>query len=63
LLAHELQHAIEVAHDPEARDVQSLEQLFTRLAITFGCGGSTCSETQAAKDVEARVSDELKMNR
>ena len=60
LLAHELQHAVEVAHDTRARDERTLEQLFERLAIKFGCGGTTCSETQAAKDVEAAVSVELK---
>lgn len=63
LLAHELQHAIEVAEHPDARDEQSLVQLFERLAVKFGCGGTTCSETQAAKDVEARVSSELKAGR
>jgi hypothetical protein len=58
LLAHELQHAVEVAQNPGARDERSLEQLFERLSIKFGCGGTTCSETQAAKDVEAAVGSE-----
>ena len=60
LLAHELQHAVEVASDPAARDERSLERLFESLAITFGCGGTTCSETQAAKDVETAVLAEVK---
>jgi hypothetical protein len=60
LLAHELQHAVEVARSPEAIDAESLEQLFVRLSVQFGCGGTTCSETQAAKDIEHIVSDELK---
>jgi len=60
LLAHELQHAVEVAQNPEARDAKSLDALFDRLSVTFGCGGTTCSETQAAKDVEATVTAELK---
>src|SRR5262249_25707550 len=55
LLAHELQHAVEVAQNPGARDERSLEQLFEHLSIMFGCGGTTCSETQAAKDVEEAV--------
>jgi hypothetical protein len=59
LLAHELQHAVEVAQTPEARDPKSLERLFSRRAIAFGCGGTTCSETQAAKDVEYVVKREL----
>jgi hypothetical protein len=60
LLAHELQHAVEVAQAPEAIDSTSLEQLFDRLAVRFGCDGSTCSETQGAKDVEHAVGEELK---
>lgn len=30
-IAHELQHAIEVAHAPEVRDEQSLERLYSRI--------------------------------
>jgi hypothetical protein len=63
LLAHELQHALEVAQDPTARNAEDLDRLFSRLAIPFGCGGTTCAETQAAKDVEAAVSDELGRSR
>jgi hypothetical protein len=63
LLAHELQHAVEVARAPEAVDTESLKQLFDRLAVRFGCGGTTCSETQAARDVEHVVGQELKMER
>jgi hypothetical protein len=63
LLAHELQHAIEIAQHPDARDVRSVEQLFDRLAVKFGCDGTTCTETQAAKDVEATVNAELKAAR
>lgn len=59
LLGHELQHAVEVAQSPDVRDVESLERMFGRLAIKFGCGGTTCSETQAAKDIEHIVSEEL----
>ena len=59
LLAHELQHAVEVAQAPDARDAEGLERLFSRLAVTFGCGGSSCFETQAAKDVEQIVRAEL----
>jgi hypothetical protein len=60
LLAHELQHAVEVAQSPDARDAESLEKVFSRLTIPFGCGGTTCVETQAAKDIEYIVSEELK---
>jgi hypothetical protein len=60
LLAHELQHAIEVAQTPNARDAESLQRMFAQLAVKFGCGGTTCYETQAAKDVERVVREELK---
>lgn len=60
LLAHELQHAVEVAQTPDVRDPASLERMFSHLAIKFGCGGTTCYETQAAKDVEDIVSREWK---
>lgn len=63
LLAHELQHAVEVSQDPDARDSDGLERLFRRLAIAFGCGSSTCLETQAAKDVEATVRLQMKTAR
>jgi hypothetical protein len=59
ILAHELQHAIEVAQAPEVRDSVDIERMFSALALTFGCGGTTCYETQAAKDVERIVSQEL----
>jgi hypothetical protein len=36
-----------------------MEALFSRLAITFGCGG-ICSETQAAKNIEEAVKADLK---
>ena len=59
LLAHELQHAVEVAQAPDARDAHSLERLFSRLAVGFGCDSSGCFETQAAKDIEKIVRAEL----
>jgi hypothetical protein len=59
LLAHELQHAVEVAHAPDARDAPSLERTFSRLAIKFGCSGTTCFDTQPAKDVEHIVKEEF----
>jgi hypothetical protein len=58
LLAHELQHAVEVADAPEARDAESIERLFKRLAIRFGCA-TNCFETKAAIDVEYLVEKEF----
>jgi PadR family transcriptional regulator len=63
VLAHELQHAVEVVHAPEVRDPESLAKMFSRVAIPFGCDGSTCYETQASKEVEYAVRDELKAAR
>jgi hypothetical protein len=60
LLAHKLQHAVEVAQTQDARDAQSLARLFAERAVKFGCGGTMCYETQAAKDVECLVSEEFK---
>lgn len=61
LLAHELQHAIEVAQVPEVRDARSLEEMFGRSALQFGCGGTTCYETQAATNIEYAVGEELRL--
>jgi hypothetical protein len=58
LLAHELQHALEVANAPDVRDADGLERLFSRTGVAFGCGGSDCYETRAARDIEVRVRDE-----
>jgi len=59
LVAHELQHAVEVAQAPDVRDQESLERLFSRRAIAFGCGGTSCFETRAAQSVDQRVKEEL----
>jgi len=59
LIGHELQHAVEVAQAQDARDSESLERLFTRLAVAFGCDAAACFETQAAKDVERKVRREV----
>jgi hypothetical protein len=62
LLAHELQHAVEVSEEPTARGGQDVEALFERLSIKFGCN-SNCYETQAAIDVELVVREQLKAAR
>jgi hypothetical protein len=60
ILAHELQHAVEIAHDPDARSAEAVDRLFASLAIEFGCSATNCLETQAAKDVEEAVKADLK---
>jgi len=59
LLAHELQHVVEVADHPEARDRRSVAAMFELMTIKFACGESNCAETQAAQDVQNAVNDEL----
>ena len=63
LLAHELQHAVEVSQDPDARDSEGVARLFARLASKGGCGISNCEETEAALNVQAAVDAELKAAR
>jgi hypothetical protein len=59
LVAHELQHAVEVAEASEVRDSESMVRLFARSTIPFVCSGS-CFETQAALDVQEAVLAELR---
>jgi hypothetical protein len=59
-IAHELQHAIEVARVPEVRSPEDVEKLFTRLSGGLTCGGvGDCVETVEALDVQRAVMDEL----
>jgi len=59
ILAHELQHAVEVSRVRQARDAESTEQLFAGLAFHSGCADSNCFETEAAIAVEKLVKAEL----
>lgn len=60
VLAHELQHALEVAQHVSARDAEDVQKLFARLAVSQGCAIGNCFETDAARDVEEAVLTELK---
>jgi hypothetical protein len=60
LMAHELQHAIEVAEAPEVRDSQSMVRLFERTSLDNACGGGNCYETRAAIAVQEAVFAELR---
>ena len=55
LLAHELQHANEVASAPEIRDLESFRKSFAER----GSSNADGFETERAKDVGRRVSVEL----
>jgi hypothetical protein len=54
-LAHELQHAVEIASAPDVRDERRVLGLYRSIGMT---GGSAC-ETLAAQRVWARVRDEM----
>lgn len=58
VLAHELQHAREVAQAPDARNDKSLEALFSRIGLCPGCVVGVY-ETAAAISLEAAVMKEL----
>lgn len=60
VLAHELQHALEVAEHSDARDADGVQQLFARLSLGQGCGVGNCFETDAALGVQAAVLAELR---
>jgi hypothetical protein len=62
LVAHELQHAVEVAEVTAVRDSESMVHLFERAAIPLVCGDG-CYETRAALDVQEAVLAELRMPR
>jgi hypothetical protein len=56
LLAHELQHALEVAQTPDVRTGDQIQQLFEH--IGFHCPGA-CFETHAAVTMQRLVVEEL----
>ena len=57
LLAHELQHAVEIARAPEVRDDEGLRRLYGE--IGEDPHARTGFETTAARDVAARVQREM----
>jgi hypothetical protein len=62
LLAHELQHAVEIADAPDVVDEASLIALYRRIGADTGRGaleGSLWFETQGAIEIGRRVSSEL----
>jgi hypothetical protein len=59
MLAHELQHAAEVADDASIVDEQSMEQAYERLGHRKWKGGSATFDTRAAVDTGYRVLEEV----
>lgn len=61
ILAHELQHAVEVARTPRVLDVRSFAQLYRHIGRpTCACVNQTCYETTAARRTEAQVLFEMR---
>lgn len=60
LIAHELQHAIEVSEAADVRDAPAVDRLFVRLASKVACPNSSCLETDAALRVQSAVESQLK---
>jgi hypothetical protein len=56
-IAHELQHAMEVAMAPDVRDDEGLAALYKR--IGHGTGGNHSYDTTAARDIGRTVRSEL----
>jgi len=62
VLAHELQHVVEVAGAPEVVDVDSLRRLFKRIGYLVNSTGNRY-ETHAAQQIEHRVLQEITRSR
>jgi hypothetical protein len=61
IVAHELEHATEVAEASDVRDDVALLRLFQRAAVGRGCdAGRECYETRAAREVQQVVRAELR---
>lgn len=61
MLGHELQHALEVADDPSVVDLASFESLYRRIGDhCTDTGPIRRFDTHAARDVERRISRELR---
>ena len=58
ILGHELQHALEIAHDPTVRDDEGMRRLFRGIGWQTGTGEQSF-ETGAAMEIEQRVHKEL----
>ena len=59
VIAHELQHAAELAQPPDVLRLDDVTALFNRIGFPANCQ-RTCSETAAALDVQGRVVEEVR---
>lgn len=61
LLGHELQHALEVAHDPSVVSLATFDALYRRIGDRCRTSGvSKRYDTHAARDVQGRIGRELR---
>jgi predicted Zn-dependent protease len=56
-IAHELQHAVEIAGSVEVRDAKSMGSFYERIGVSRGA--RTSFDTHAARETGARVKSEL----
>jgi hypothetical protein len=61
MLAHELQHAVEIADAPEVSDEASLAVLYSRIGSERWGGGCRSFETRAAMEAEDQAVRELRL--
>jgi hypothetical protein len=61
VIAHELQHAVEIAEVSEVGRSETVQDFFARIGFNSGCGN--CYETIDAVDVERTVREELNASR
>lgn len=59
LIAHELQHALEVARTPEVGRLRHIDEFFASIADQ-GCRSAKCFETSAAVGVQEAMLRELR---
>src|SRR5262245_46678763 len=57
LIAHELQHALEIAERPDVRDDAAVRRLYSQIGRQ---NGPDRFETEAARAIERRVRDEIR---
>lgn len=63
VLAHELQHALEIAQAPEVGRSKRVDELLADIGFSLGTRCSFCYETIAAMNTGRRVGEELRANR
>ena len=57
MIGHELQHAVEIAAEPEVRSRRDLRTFYKRIGVSSGVG--TTWDTEAARHVGRRVAREV----